>query len=224
MSTSDEHSSTSNYFCHNCGTINTNETICIQCQSEFLEEIPVQPPHTERISDNTQQQLSNDNDDQQVPLIHEFQNLFNNDFDIQSFTNMLLPMPMSQIQPDLPQHRHRRGRPPRRIKRITHRYLPFLDISSFQAGNTPTSQIHLLTTNEVAPRQVLNTQFQPNIPLVQVPLQLFIFDQNRDNLNSEMLTQFLNEDNGSLPVTRDDINQLPTLTSKLYHLVCSNSY
>jgi hypothetical protein len=141
--------------------------------------------------DNTQRQLRNENDDQQIPLIHQFQNLFNNDFNIQTFTNMLLPMLMSQIQPDLPQYRHRRGRPSRRIKRVTHsslahhRYLP----TSFQSIHTPTSEIRLININGLIPGQTLNTQ-------------LFIFDQN--------------EHMDILPVTRNNINQLPTLTSKLH--------
>jgi hypothetical protein len=199
MSTPNGQSPNSNYFCYNCGTINTNGTRCIQCRSEVLEEIPRQTSNTERMSDN---------DNQQIPLIHQFQNLFNNDFNLQTFTNMLLPMLMSQIQPDLPQHRHRRGRPPRRIKRVTHtplthtRYVP----SSFQAIHTPTSEIRLLNINELIPGQQFNTQ---------LPFQLLIFDQNEENFNPEMLTQLLNEEMDILPVTRNDINQLPTLTSKL---------
>jgi hypothetical protein len=185
---------TSNYFCHNCGTTNPTGTICTQCQSEFLEEIPVQNPETE-----------------QNPLIHDFQNLFHNNFDLQSFTNMLLLMLSSQTASDLSQHRHRRGRPLRRIKRVTDRYLPFLDLSPIQSLNTP-----LLNINGLVPEQTLTTQFQPNMTFVQVPLQFLIFDQNRDNFNLETLTQLLNEDIGTMPVTRDDINQLPTLPSKLH--------
>ncbi|CAF1094940.1 unnamed protein product [Adineta steineri] len=217
MSTSDEHSST----CDNCGTINTNQTICIQCQSE----LPIQT------SDNIQSQLLDENNDQQIPLIHQFQNLFNNDFDIQSFNNILLPMLISQIQFDLPQHpqhRHRRGRPPRRIKRITHsshvhRYLPSLDISPFQTINTPTSLIQLLNINELVPGQVLNTQVQSNMALVQIPLQLFSLESNRENFNSEMLTQLLNEDQDILPVTINDINQLPILTMTSSNLLINPS-
>jgi hypothetical protein len=179
-----------NYFCHNCGTTNTNGNICSQCRSEFLEEVPT----LERISD-----------DQQIPLIRQFQNLFNNGFDMQSFTNMLLPMLMVQTQADVSPHRHRRARPPRRIKRVTHRYLPFLD---FLPIHNPVSQ--------VLPGQVLSSPLQTNMTLVQVPLQLFIFDQNGENINQEMLTQLFNDDMSTLPVTRDDINQLSTLTSELY--------
>lgn len=148
MSTPNGQSPNSNYFCHNCGRINLNGTTCIQCQSEFLEQ-------------TSQGQLANNNDDvQQIPLIQQFQNLFNNDFNLQTFTNMLLPMLMSQIQPDLPQHRHRRGRPPRRIKRATHSSL---------AHNRylPTSEIRLININGLILGQTLNTQ-------------LFIFDQNED--------------------------------------------
>ncbi len=175
MSTPNGQTPNSNYFCHNCGTINTNGTRCIQCQSEFLEQM----------SDTTQRELSNNEDNQQIPLINQFQNLFNNDFNLQTFTNMLLPMLMSQIQPDLSQQRPRRGRPPRRIKRVTYsplahnRYLPAL----FQAIHTPISEIRLININGLNP-------------------QLFIFDQN--------------EDMDILPVTRNDINQLSTLTSKLH--------
>jgi hypothetical protein len=164
----------SNYFCHNCGTLNPNGTICIQCQSQFLEEIPRQISDTE-----------------QMPLIQQFQNLFNHDFNIQTFSNMLLPMLMSRIQSELPQPIRRRGRPPRRIKRVAHRYIP----SFF---HTPTSQIRLINLHGLIPGQ-----------------QLLIFDQNEENFNSEMFTQLLNEDMDVLPVTRNDINQLPTLTSKL---------
>jgi hypothetical protein len=160
MSTPNGQFPDSNYLCHNCGRRNPNRTVCIHCQSEFLEEIP-------------QQQ----NSDPDLPLIQQFQNLFNQDFNLQTFTNMLLPMLMSQIQSDLPQHRHRRGRPSRRIKRIAYRYLPY----------TP----GLFNING------LNTQ-------------VFIFDPNDENFQSEILT----EDIDLLSNTRNDIDQLPTLTSK----------
>jgi hypothetical protein len=190
-------SSPSNYFCHNCGRLNSTGTRCNQCQSEFLEEIPV----------------NNEQNTQQISLIPDFQNLFNNNFDIQSFTNMLLLMLSSQTPSDLfsQPHHHRRSRPLRRIKRITHRYLPFLDLSPIQSLNTSLRNI-----NGLVPEQTLNTQYQPNMTFVQVPLQLLVFDQNRDNFNLETLTHLLNEDIGIMPITRDDINQLPGLTSKVH--------
>ncbi|CAF0819372.1 unnamed protein product [Rotaria sordida] len=209
MSTPNNHSPTSNYLCHNCGTINTNGTRCIQCQSEFLEEISTEIHNTE--------QLSIDNNHQQIPLIHNFENLFNNTYDIQSFTNMLLPMLMSQTQTDISQHRHRRGRPPRRIKRITHtlprhRYIPFLDFLPFQVIDTQTPQIPLLNINGFISGQPLNTQYEPNMALAQLPLHFLVFDHNRENFNPEILIQLFNDDIGALPLTRNDINQLPTLT------------
>ena len=115
------------YFCHNCGRINPNQTLCPHCQSEFLEQNP----------------------NQQISLIEQFQNLFNNDINIQNFTNMLLPMLMSQIQSEPLPHRHRRTRSARRIKRVTHIH-------------TPVSQIRLFNIN----RQRLDTQliiFDPEI-------------------------------------------------------------
>lgn len=174
MSTPNGQPPNSNYVCHNCGHINPIGTICSQCQSESLEEI----------STNSQRQLINTNDDQQIPLIQQFQNLFHNDFNLQTFTNMLLPMLMFQIQSEFPQYHHRRGRLPRRIKRIiNNRYLPI-------------SEIRLVNLNSFLPRQILNNQ------------QLFIFDQN-----NEIFRQLSNEDRTILPITRSDINQLPTLTS-----------
>ncbi|CAF0815254.1 unnamed protein product [Rotaria sp. Silwood1] len=209
MSTPNDHSSTSNYLCHNCGTININGTRCIQCQSEFLEETSTETHNT--------QQLSNDNDHQQIPSIHDFENLFNNTYDIQSFTNTLLPMLMSQTQTDISQHRHRRGRPPRRIKRITHslprhRYIPFLDFLPFQVINTQASQISLLNINGLVSRQPLNTQYEPNMALVQLPLHFLVFDHNGENFNPDLFIQMLNDDIRALPLTRNDINELPTLT------------
>ncbi|UJR36294.1 hypothetical protein I4U23_029023 [Adineta vaga] len=202
--------SSSNYFCYNCGTQNTNRTRCIQCQTEYVEDQSTQ-------IHNPQPSISNENDDQQIPLINEFENLFTNEFDLQSFTNMLLPMLISQIQPNQRHHRSRRSRLPRRIKRITHspfshRYLPPLDILPFQVRTIPTSPLQILNINEFVPGQVLNTQFQSNIPLIQVPLQLFIFDQNRDHFNTQMLTHFFNEDNQVLSISRANIDQLPNIT------------
>ncbi|CAF2803320.1 unnamed protein product [Rotaria sp. Silwood2] len=209
MSTPNDHSPISNYLCHNCGTINTNETRCIQCQSEFLEEISIGTHNT--------QQSSNDNDHQQIASIDDFENLFNNTYDIQSFTNMLLPVLMSQTQTNSLQHRHRRDRPPRRIKRITHslprhRYIPFLDFLPFQIINTQTSQISLLNINGLVSGQPLNTQHEPNMALVQLPLNFLLLDHNGENFNPEILIQLINDDIGALPLTRNDINQLPTLT------------
>jgi hypothetical protein len=149
MSTPNGQFPNSNYLCHNCGRRNPNGTTCIHCQSEFLEELP-------------QQQTS----DPDHPLIHQFQNLFNHDFNLQTFTNMLLPMLMSQIQSDLPQSRHRRGRPSRRIKRVAYRYLTSPGLFNINGLNT----------------------------------QIFIFDSNDENFPSGLFTE--------------DINQLPTLTSK----------
>ena len=149
MSTPNGQNPDSNYLCYNCGRRSSNGRTCIHCQSEFLEEIP-------------QQQTS----DSDLPLIHQFQNLFHHDFNVQTFTNMLLPMLMPQIQSDLPPARHRRGggggrRTSRRIKRVIDRYSP--------------------------PPGLLNTQ-------------IFIFDSIDENF--------------PFGISRVDINQLPTLTSK----------
>ncbi len=105
MSTPNGQFPDSNYLCYNCGRRSSNGRTCIHCQSEFLEELP-------------QQQTS----DSDLPLIHQFQNLFNHDFNLQTFTNTLLPMLMPQIQSDLPPVRYRRGRTSRRIKRVIDRY------------------------------------------------------------------------------------------------------
>jgi len=113
----------------------------------------------------------------------------------------------SQPQSDT---RQRRIRPVRRIKRITHRYLLFLDLSPIQSLNTSFRNINGLVAEQ---------QNQPNMTFVQLPLQLLIFDQN----NLETLTQLLNNDIGTMPMTRNDINQLPALTSKIPKLKIESS-
>ena len=148
----------SSYYCRQCGTTSTDAGRCSQCHSESLEEIPVTTTTTE-----------NDED---------FEQIFNSNLDLQAFTNLLLPMLMSQT-PTLrpPAARHRRARHPRRIKRAvqTHRHTPHLDLMSL-----PTSQIQFFPLDDFLPRPV----FQPNVTLVQMPFQLLVFDSQRENVNS----------------------------------------
>ncbi|CAF3460394.1 unnamed protein product [Rotaria socialis] len=216
MSNPSENSPTSNYLCQNCGTINTNGAMCIQCRSELLEEIPVEIHDNQSTSDNTRQEQLSDNN-QQVSVNHEVQNLFNNTNDIQLFGNMLLNMIMSQSQPVLLPQRPRRGRPPRRIKRVAHslprrRYIPALDLFPLQVINTQTPHISLLDIDGLLSGQPSNNQLEPSMTLVRSPLQFVVFDQNAENLNPEVLIQLLNEDIGTIPLRRNDINQLPILT------------
>ena len=185
---------TSSYFCHNCATIGTDAHVCSHCQSEFLEEVPGQTA--------TDEQTMSDNDESELPLVRHFETLLQNGFDLQAFTNSLLPMLVPTTQSDLFQPRHRRARPPRRIKRVTHphRYLPFRSMTS------PTVELRLFNIQDRRPTQ-------PNLALFQFPLQLIVFDQS-----GESLTQLLHEGTDTLPLTRDEINQLTTVTSKLDHL------
>ena len=226
MSIANNYSLTSNDRCHNCGTINVNGTVCSQCQSESFEDVPIQTQNDGISTEDIPQQLSSGNGNEQTSLLREFQNLLNNGYDRQLFTIMLLSMLMSNAQSRLAQHRHRRNRPQRRIKRVTHslsryRHLPFLDLSSFHAINTSVSET--LTLN-IIPEELLNIQFQPNMTLVPVSVPFVIFDQNEDNVDPELLLQLLNEDIGSLSVTRNDVNQLPTLASRLQYLFYFISY
>lgn len=177
---------TSNYFCHNCATIGTNEHVCSQCQSEFLEELPVQTTIDEPTGSENE-----------LPLVQHFETLLQNGFDLQAFTNSLLPMLVPSTPSDLVQHRHRRARPPRRIKRAAHahRYLPFRSMTS------PIVELRLFNIQDLR-------STQPNLALFQFPLQLIVFDQNGEGTNT-------------LPLTRDEINQLTAVTSKLDHLFVS---
>ena len=178
----------SSYYCRQCGTTSTDAGRCSQCQSESLEEIPV-----------TTTTVENDED---------FEQLFNSNLDLQAFTNLLLPMLMSQtpaLRP--PAGRHRRARHPRRIKRAvqTHRQTPHVDLMSL-----PTSQIQFFPLDDFLPRPVL----QPNVTLVQMPFQLFVFDSQRENINPELFAQLFNEDTGAVPLNRTEINQLTPINSE----------
>ncbi|CAF1418883.1 unnamed protein product [Adineta ricciae] len=191
MSNSNEESSAMTYVCQNCSTRNTSRTRCVQCQAEFIED----------------SETRQENDQQQIPLVNQFQNLFTDDFDPQSFTNTLLPM---LIQPSHQQFRSRRKRPSRRIKRIARpfRYLPPLNLPPVQVRHNPTASIPIPRINEFIPGQVLTAQYQSNVPLIQIPLQLFIFDPNMENLG----TRIFREDNQLRPLSQENIDQLPFLT------------
>lgn len=102
MSTPNGQFPTSNYLCQHCGRQNSLGIRCTECQSLLQTSSTIE---------------SNTNPD--LGLIDRFEN-----FNPQIFTNMLLPLFMSQRQSDLPQQRHRRGRMSRRIKRVAYRYLP----------------------------------------------------------------------------------------------------
>ena len=181
------------HICQNCSTRNTSRTRCVQCQAELSE-------YSETRQEN----------DQQIALINQFQNLFTDDFDSQSFANILLPMLM---QPPHQRFRSRRKRPSRRIKRIVRpfRYLSPLSLSPLQVRHIPISSIPIRNSNEFMSGQVLTTRYHSNVPLIQIPSPLFIFDSNMENLG----TRIFREDNQLRPLSQENIDQLPVLTSTL---------
>ena len=109
------------------------------------------------------------------------------ELNLQSLANMFF---MSQM----PVARHRRSRASRRIKRAsqTHRSLLM-------------PHIRLFNVNDVFLRQALPT----NLTLVQVPFQFLIIDNQNDDLRLEWP-----DENGPLPLTREEINQLTSLSSE----------
>lgn len=137
MSTPNGHFPTSNSFCQNCGRRNPPGTTCTECQS-----LPQQ---------NSTVEQSTDPD---VGLIDRLENLFHNNRSPQIYTRMLLPMLMPPRPSDLPQHRHRRGRPSRRIKRAVYRYLP----SSFHTPDLFDTQLIIFDPNETSTQSRLLTQ------------------------------------------------------------------
>lgn len=181
----------SSYYCRQCGTTSTDAGRCSQCHAESLEEIPV-----------TTTTIENDED---------FEQIFNSHLDLQAFTNLLLPMLMSQTPALRPSAaRHRRARHPRRIKRAvqTHRQTPHVDLI--------TSQIQFFPLDDFLPRPVL----QPNVTLVQMPFQLLLFDSQRENINPELFAQLFNEDTGAVPLNRPEIDQLTPVNSEFPDRSC----
>ena len=153
MSTPNGQFPPSNSFCHNCGRRNSLGSTCTECQSS------PQPNSTIEQSTNPD-----------VGLIDRLENLFPNARNPQLFTRMLLPMLMPARPADLPQHRHRRGRPSRRIKRALYRYLP----PSLQTSDLLDTQLIIFDPNETNTQSRLLTQFiiddmDPNYDVNQLP-------------------------------------------------------
>jgi hypothetical protein len=207
MSTPNRSTSVLNYICQSCGSIDINRFQCSQCLSTLVVE--------QSMSTYDQQQLDmNTSNEQTIRLNTSFEHIF----DMQSLTSMLVPFLMSQAQSDLRSTRHRRSRLPRRIKRITHTHRP-MSLVVLPSRHLINAQLRLLHINDFLSRYHL----QSEMTRVQMPYQWSLYDTHDNNLDVDLFTQLVNNDMNILPLTRDEIQRLPTVTRKLVHSFVSSS-